>query len=357
MLRSRWIQVSLGLGAAALVAYALPRPAHAQGDPNSYKITWDKFDGGFDATSPNARWFYFAAGPFVGNDGIETTSRHGLNVVARGVNDATGEPAFTLTLASEDENGGLPGGLDHVKWLVYARHFASSGYPGFDAAPGHELACETWMRARTYGTAGHPFGDAIDDPEDDNRLAAVGMNVIDFESFMVFDFFVTNETIYAIYERLPFGRPVLGNYAAFTFSIPLTSTLPGEQHHLEVAYDKNAGTVRWIVDDIERYAVSAIGHHVDRRYMTLDHGGVEQPVAPNQLACGMGMFTLLDGHLPSGTGLVRLSSVDGFYFDPEVGEPTPETFLDDESLEQNRLFGQGAELSVTKYVISSKPAR
>ena len=207
------------------------------------------------------------------------------------------------------------------------------------------------------GTAGHPFGDAIDDPEDDNRLAAVGMNVIDFESFMVFDFFVTNETIYAIYERLPFGRPVLGNYAAFTFSIPLTSTLPGEQHHLKVAYDKNAGTVRWIVDDIERYAVSAIGHHIDRSYMTLDHGGVEQTVAPNQLACGMGMFTLLDGHLPSGTGLVRLSSVDGFYFDPEVGEPTPETFLDDESLEQNRLFGQGAELSMTKYVISSKRAR
>lgn len=330
---------------------------HGHGNhANNYRITWDDFDDGFSADSADSKWFYFSAGPFVGNDGIETTSNKGLSVVASGVKPDTGKPAFTLGLGQEDENGGLPGGLDHVKWLVFANHLATSGYPGFDAVPGRELACETWVKARTYGNEGHPFGDEVINANDDLRLSAIGVNSIDFESFMVFDFFITNETIYAMYERLPFGRPALGNYAAFTFNIPLASTSPGEQHRYKIAYDKAEGTVRWIVDGDELFSIDQIGHLIDRDYLTIDHGGVEQDVSPNQLDCGMGMFTLLDAHQPSGTGLVRLSNADDFYFDPEVGEPVDQTFLDDESLEENRLFGQGAEIKVKKYVVSSKPS-
>ncbi len=197
---------SIGSCACVLAASAPPNiDAQSVNDPDSYQITWDDFRDGFDAASPTAKWFYFSAGPFVGDDGIATTSQNGLVVVSTGINPATGAPAFTKTLGQEDDNGGLPGGLDHVKWLVYANHLASTGYPGFDAALNHEFACEAWVRARTFGTDGHPFGGAVDRPNDDLRLSAVGMNTIDFESFMVFDFLITNETIYAIYERLPFG--------------------------------------------------------------------------------------------------------------------------------------------------------
>ncbi len=351
------LPVWMALCTFALAANARPNiEARAGQDPNGFRLTWDDFRNGFDATSPAAKWFYFAAGPFVGDDGFATTSRNGLVVVPTGINSATGEPAFAKTLGQEDDNGGLPGGLDHVKWLVYTNHFASSGYPGFDATPGYALTCESWMRARTFGTGQHPFGVAVDNPGDDLRLSAVGMNTIDFESLMVFDFLITNRTIYAIYERLPFGRPALGNYAAFTFNIPLVPTSPAQTHHLEVAYDRAAGTVRWIVDGAERFSVDRIGHLLDRQYMTIDHGGVPETVSPKQLACGMGMFTLLDADQPSGTALVRLSSVPGFYFDPAVGEPTPQTFLDEESLAGNRLFGQGAEIRVTKYVVSSRRA-
>jgi hypothetical protein len=328
--------------------------AQSGSDPNSYRITWDDFRNGFDASSPTARWFYFAAGPFVGDDGIATTGQGGLRVVPTGINPATGQPAFTKTLGQEDENGGLPGGLDHVKWLVYTNHFTSTGFPGFDAAANHELACESSVAAKTFGTNGHPFGAAVVDANDDLRLSAVGMNTIDFESFMVFDFLITNETIYAIYERLPFGRPALGNYAAFTFNVPVAATNPGQSHQLTVAYNKSAGRVRWTVDGDERFSVDRIGHLLDRQYMTIDHGGTPTTVSPNQLACGMGMFTLLDAEQPSGTALVRLSSVPGFYFDPEVGEPAPQVFLDDESAASNRLFGQGAEIRVKKYVVSSR---
>jgi hypothetical protein len=71
----------------------------------------------------------------------------------------------------------------------------------------------------------------------------------------------------------------------------------------------------------------------------------------------MGHFTLLDAHRPTDVGLVRLSSAPDFYYDPDLGEPNPETFIDEESLEENRLFGQGAETRVKHLIVSSRRIR
>ena len=57
------------------------------------------------------------------------------------------------------------------------------------------------------------------------------------------------------------------------------------------------------------------------------------------------MFTLLDA-AESGKGLVRLSSEENFYFDPSKMNPYPLSFVDEQSLESSRLFGQGAKLEV-----------
>jgi hypothetical protein len=146
----------------------------------------------------------------------------------------------------------------------------------------------------------------------------------------------------------------LGNYAAFSFMIPVASRTPKQKHHLKIAYDKAAGTVRWLLDDVEVFRVDQIGKRIDRQYMTLDHGGVEEIVSPHQLNCGMGLFTLLDAALPSGQALVRLSAAPNFYYEPAVGEPTAETFVDESSSSGSRLFGQGAELRMQKYVVESR---
>ncbi len=322
---------------------------HAHG----VRMVYDDFKNGFSANTPTSKWFYFSAGPFVGNGGIESTSGHGLSVRASGTNSVTGEPAFDKTLAPDSQNGGLPGGIDHVKWLVYATHPATSGFPGFDAIPGKEVACEWRLGGRTYGNRFQPFGNNVLDPNDDLRLSAYAANTIDLETFMVFDWFVTNETIYAFYERLPFGRgPVLGNYAAFSFNIPVGKTHPGQQHHFKTAYDRTNNRVRWVLDGKEVYSVSRLGFLIDRKYMTLDHGGTETNVQPRQLLCGMGMFTLLDAHLPSKIGLVKVSDSPGFYFNPELGQPNPETFVDPNSNLGSRLFGQGASFHVKHSVVS-----
>ena len=348
----------IAVGAPALAE--APNASVAQASPNGYRIVWDTFTNGFSVDAPNAKWFYFSAGPYVGNDGLETTHPSGLKVVSSGTNATTGDPAFTLTLAqegSDDNPYSLPGGLDHVKWLVYMNTLASSGMPGFDAVAGQELTCESTMSGESFGNAAHTFGSAVENAEDDLRLGAVAMNSIDFDSFMVFDFFLTNERIYAFYERLPFAdRAVYGNYAAFSFQIPVADRNPEDDHNLKIAYDKAAGTVRWLVEGVEVFRVDRIGYRIDREYMVLDHGGVEQDVSPNQLNCGMGMFTLLDAHGPQNTGLVKLSNAPGFYFNPEVGAPEPESFIDEAGLASNRLFGQGAELRMRQYVVSSRPS-
>lgn len=320
-----------------------------------YRVEWDDFKGPFTAGQPDSKWFYLAVGDYVGDDGIETTEGGKLRVVSKGVNASTGEPAYTRTIGQDSKNGGLPGGLDHVKWLVYMSRFSSRGYPGDDAVKGQRLACEATVGGRTYGTEHHPFGPLVDNAQDDLRLAAFALNTIDFETFMVFDFFITNETIYAFYERLPFGHGgPLGYYASFSHQIPVAKRNPNQNHKLKIEYDREEGVVRWYINDKQVFQVDRLGHLLDRKYLTLDHGGEEGLVEMNQLACGMGMFTLLDAYRPTDVGLVKLGDVVGYY-DPDVGEPAPQAFYDEESLEQNRLFGQGAELQVKDYYVSSTP--
>jgi len=317
---------------------------------------WDDFGDGFTVAEPGARWSYQSAGPHVADDGVATTTAAGLRVVSSGTDPRTGEPAFVRTLAPEPENpAGLPGTLDHVKWLVHATHVASTGKPGFDAVPGERLTFEMTVSGRTYGTARHPFGTHVADPDTDLRLAAVAVNCYDQETFLVFDFFLTNGQIYAVYERLPFARQALGNYAAFTYAVPVATRTPADWHDLAISYDRGSGVVRWLVDGSEAFRVDRLGCHLaSREYLVLDHGGVQSPALPAQLNCGMGMFTMLDAALPGtdGTGLVRVSAADGYYVDPVGGEPHQQRFVDEKSLAANRLFGQGAELLVARVTVS-----
>lgn len=328
---------------------------------SGYSLVWDDFKNGFSADMPGAKWFYFSAGPFIGNDGIATTSAKGLHVAPAAVNPVTGLPEFSLTLGQEgapDNPLGLPGGIDHVKWLVYANHAASSGYPGFDAIPGQELLFESWISGQSFGNEQHPFAGAVTNPDDDIRLATTAMPTIDFENFLVADFFLTNRKIYALYERLPFGRAPGYNYAAFTYAIPVAVRKPGQQHHLTIGYDRTAKTIRWLVDDKEVFKVTRPGYRLaSRQYMVLDHGGIEEDVDCRQRDVGFGMFTLLDAAGPDMSALAQLSTSPDFYFNTSTGSPVAQSFWDPASLPSSRIWGEGAELTVKKVRISSKENR
>ncbi len=321
------------------------------------RILYDDFRN-FRAGGPGCKWSYFAAEGHVGNAGIEHDSSDGLRVIADGTNPDSGEPAFSNTVAQEGDRDNperMSGGLDHVKWLVYSSHESSHGFPGFDAHEQHELAFEMKLGGRTFGTARHPFGAAVDDAEDDIRLASFALSTIDVETFVVFDFFMTNKSVYAFYERLPYARARLGNYASFSYALKVADNEPGRINQLRIAYDKSRNRVRWQIDGREVFSVERLGCRLDRRHMTIDHGGEEREVSLEQLNMGFGLFSLLDGRLPSGSALCRLSSAPDFYFDPARGAPHAQRFADEHSRRESRLFGQGAELVARDVVVASHP--
>jgi hypothetical protein len=325
-----------------------------------YDAVWDDFDRGFSvgAGGSHARWFYYGSGSYVANDGRVSTGWDGLRVAASGTNSGTGEPAFVRTTGQESTSGGISGLLDRDKWVAYMNHASWRGYPGFDALPGYELSCAVTLSGRTYGTAGQPFGPVVTDPNDDPRLASVAQSAMDFETGLAFHFVLTNARIYAVYERLPSQRATLGNYAAFTAIVPVaTRANSSDVHQFRIGFDKSAGVVRWYLDGHQVYQVGSLGHRIDRAFLTLDHGGADVDVSPNQLDCGLGMYTQLDAYRPSDIGLVRLSEVDYFYFDPDLGEPNPEGFVDNQSLLSNRLFGQGASLTARQYSVALRSLR
>jgi hypothetical protein len=97
--------------------------------------------------------------------------------------------------------------------------------------------------------------------------------------------------------------------------------------------------VRWLVDDREVARVSTIGVPAAGATTIIEHGGTPQLATPRQLNCGMALFTLLDGGLPPAkTGLVSL--------EPPYAFPT--AFAGGPN-----LFGQGAELRVERFEITS----
>ncbi|HEX2911253.1 MAG TPA: DUF6081 family protein [Chloroflexia bacterium] len=353
---------TLALVMASLAAFSLSPVSAAAKNSKPRLPVYDNFREGFMVGTPTAKWFYFAApgsdgSTFTGDDGLTFTGPFGLVVIPKGHNPRTGLPAFTKTVSQTDP---YPGAFDHVKWLVYANHTASSGFPGFDALPGKELVCQSTIAGQTFGTREQPFGNYVMNPYDDLRLAAVAMPAIDFGTFSVFDTWLTDKHIYAFYEHLPFQRASLGGrydeYAAFSSAIPIADRTPGQADTVAFAYDKSKGIARWLVNGVEKYRVSAIGFLPPREQMLIDHGGKPESFSPNQLDCGLGLFTLLDGYGPGQRGLVRLNNPAGppAYLNPLTGQ-APARFVDEQSLAKNRLWGQGAALEVSSISIGYWP--
>lgn len=117
------------------------------------------------------------------------------------------------------------------------------------------------------------------------------------QSWMVFDFLITNTHVYALYERLPFGRTPQNNYASFTYVIPVLLREDADERHVLRIELRNRSEAVWSVGGKEVFKVSEIGRRLPEMEMALDHGGDEEIVRPMQLAPGFGRFTLVDAKI------------------------------------------------------------
>jgi hypothetical protein len=336
---------------AILTTLALASSAGTARADAGYHIVWDDFRSPWKT---DTRWLPFVYGSYHADDGCGTSTPWGLLVTSCGVNPTTGLPAFRNTVGHD---GGSLAPMDHAKWIVLMNHFSTAGEPGFDAVAGQELGCEAVMSGQVFGTEAQPFGDAVIDPDADLRLASVAMSAFDAATFVIFNFVLTNDLVYAFYERPAFARAPGADDAAFQYAVPVLRRSPWDTHRLAIAYDRAAGTARWLIDGIEVFRVDAIGSRLpDRHQMLIDHGGYDVIVSPAQMDCAMAIFDFLDGYGPTGRGLVQIEADPNDYFNPRFGPPTRMTFVDPQSLPTSRLFGQGAAILVESFEVWSRPS-
>lgn len=274
-------------------------------------------------------YFYFAAGDYVGDDAD----------IVQGPNSITQTAVpFTRTFP-QDPNGGL----DHVKSLQYRTQRFVPGIIG-------KVEYELQISATVTLPEVLPFESAlVSNPDDDIRLAASSMNVLDLETFIVADFFLTNSGIWVLNERLPFGWTKPADYAAYTQVKRVGDRSPGDIHNLKITYDKVAGEIQWFLEDNMVLSTNTLGTPIPEEngiLTIIDHGGPNEIVSPSGIFCGWGQFTLLDAIDPNNPGqtegLVKLSDTKNFYI-------VPEKFSDKKSDEANRLYEQGATSTIYKF--------
>ena len=144
----------------------------------------------------------------------------------------------------------LTRGHDQVQFLDNAKNMYFSKRRVATAESG-EVSLELPIRARI--TQGH---------DDDLYAGFVSLNLLDFETGMALDWFVSNRIAATVYARLPFpgapppadDDPSRPRYFC-VFNEVRHDLTPGSQHRYGIAYDRAAGTVRFLLDgaEVDRY--------------------------------------------------------------------------------------------------------
>ncbi|KAG2440279.1 hypothetical protein HXX76_004391 [Chlamydomonas incerta] len=251
-----------------------------------------------------------------------------------------------------------PSTLDHVKHLQFRQ-----ATPTRDGA---KTVLSIRMKSQTFLPAKLPY--TVAQPEDDIRLGACASNFIDFTQMLVADMFLSNEGVWALYERLPFVRTADHVYAAFTFVKRVADRKPGDENLLQIKYDRTANTLEWWVDGALKLKVDRIGYKPNAALgmeVGLDLGGAEEEIRLDSLQAGFGCYALLDFSDPTGRGregLLNLNPTasgqqrDEVYFFPKTFQVDTRTNASAAADASWRLFGQGTSMTVSAIKVAYETA-
>ncbi|KYR00382.1 hypothetical protein DLAC_03130 [Tieghemostelium lacteum] len=256
---------------------------------------------------------------------------------------------FTKTVSPQDK---IYGEMDHPKlFMMNQKEFI---VPTFG-----ELVFNCKVSARILGLENLPFPkELVPDPNKDLRLAFTGIPISGDSSSMLMAYFgITNEMIYALYERAPINKTLMGgDYAAFLFAIPVASRLPNDFHDLSIVWSKPNKSISYLIDGKKVYEINRVGCRIDRKFLVYDVGGVDQEIFPEKLQVAFGNFDVLDAAPPIhniSSNQIPSQLIKGLVqVDPnlEIFNPMAPslslTYFDNQSLLQNRLFGQGIILNL-----------
>ena len=310
----------------------------------------------------------------ISSDGRGRKSKRGLIISS---------PTFTSTRPQ-----GPLGMLDRIKWLCYYRQVVQIG--------GDETVYEATISGCQIFNPEIPVPrellPRIRNVHEDYRLCCSALVLSDESSMVEAMFLITNDAIYALYQRLP-SEPlnlrtaatstsqdsVEKRPASFASSVLLmrrgmggagSSDLLDDYYKLGLGVSDGGTSLVWYIDKLEVFRVRRIGYRLPDNYQVLEHGGVPQQVRINSFKAGFGNFTFLDHQLPhnysrshvhldstsdpscqvprSESGLVMLADSTSYRevfpdvygrHQPIIPETTFAICTDDQKY---RIFGQGA---------------
>src|SRR5258708_6211091 len=213
--RREWISGLVGLGMSTVAGKVVAQPSMSPvmrptpGEP----LIYDDFSAG---VWPSPRWMKFRSAEYDLWD-PETRIR------------CPGAPENSLTIDLPRFTTSHP---NHVQPLMRST-------TAFDIEQSRSFVVRVEMAVRTFGTEHNPFSLHPGHP----RLATGALVLIDPDTGMVFDFFVSNDRIRPLYERLPSARKQLGPYPAYSILVDAVPTQTGEWHLYEGRYDRAADRV------------------------------------------------------------------------------------------------------------------
>lgn len=339
---------------------------------------------------------------FSGNDFACKSLKHGGIEIspANGQSFTTSIPLFFNSILFP---GPVEGGLfDHVKFLAYSilRDIPSES---------HQKLCSTWVGSgEQLHVKNNPFGGAVPHPHSDPRLACVSFTSLAPNLLTTFDWILSNDIIYALVERLPGAEAIFGDYAAYTYMIPVAKRKTKNKsplkdvHTFQTCFHSNGKTVTWILDGKPVFKITQVGHRLNEnnayifrkgkakslkdptRFQVASHGGTNQDLTLTEIQTGIALFTLLDFYPPATSlnvtreqrinsgfyeGLVRLESIlnrpftGSFYYNNPL-QGGQATFFKDSIFNlvtqkyestipaEFRIFGEGAKLHLFDYRLS-----
>jgi hypothetical protein len=245
--------------------------------------------------------------------------------------------------------------FDHLKYIAVSNQ-------SFDVPAKGSLEFSVDIKASTPGTEdgrvihgcyGAPgsylhVGDACDRPWSATALqgqqAGVVLNMINFQTGQLFDWFVAGDTAFALIERLPSevtGNPGVGLGKAYTQIVKQVKIKPGVTHTVSIEYSRrpNGSAVKYSIDGATVANIKHVG-------VPLDVQGVKFTGIYPSLGSGEELVDDIDSFV-IGHGLFSL--LDAFPFQhpdaPDLSVSIPVG---------QRAFGQGASGTFSNFTVTTK---
>jgi len=270
-------------------------PSLAQ-NPNSKRpgttvIVYDDFHkaGGYTLADYNAKWFTLTLGEMAIED-TRQFDNHTLSISATpfrtgkdsSVSDHAKYTALSKQVFAVPEIGSITVSMDIV-----------AETPG--TVEGHVVH-------GTYAQSGAPYAATVLQ----GQQAAVTLHMIDFATGQLFDWFVSGNTAFPLYERLP--SIVSGSaehvstdkmYTQITREVPIAAGVP---HTVAIRYsrDRRRSRVEYLLDGRRVSQVERVGIPLDAQ--GVKYSGIYPSLGPgellrdriNSVAIAHGLFSLLD---------------------------------------------------------------